>query len=42
MTRMVLTSRVLDPQPVRSLDDYVQAGGGTGLESARALTPAWT
>jgi len=40
MTRMVLTSRVLDPQPVASLDDYVKAGGGKGLETARALTPA--
>ena len=40
MSRMVLTSRVLDPEPVVSLDDYVEQGGAAGLEAARALAPA--
>jgi len=35
----VLASRVLDPQRVESLDDYVAAGGGAGLEAARRLGP---
>jgi NADH-quinone oxidoreductase subunit F len=33
----VLISRVLDPQPVASLDDYVAAGGHQGLDAARRL-----
>ncbi|MBK5224840.1 MAG: SLBB domain-containing protein [Acidimicrobiia bacterium] len=31
---MTSVSRVLDPSPVRSLDDYIAAGGGTGVEAA--------
>ncbi|MBW3611401.1 MAG: hypothetical protein KY438_07710 [Actinobacteria bacterium] len=31
--------RVLDPQPVESLDDHIDAGGGRGLEAARRLGP---
>ncbi len=36
---MPIESRVLDPQPVTSLDDYVRQGGGRGLEAARRLGP---
>ncbi|MGI9053211.1 MAG: NADH-ubiquinone oxidoreductase-F iron-sulfur binding region domain-containing protein [Ilumatobacteraceae bacterium] len=38
----VLVSRVLDPHLVESLDDYVGAGGGTGLEAAKRLGPTAT
>ena len=31
--------RVLDPQPVDHLDDYIAAGGGAGLASALAIDP---
>jgi NADH-quinone oxidoreductase subunit F len=31
--------RVLDPQPVSTLDRYVDQGGGRGLEAARRLGP---
>jgi NADH-quinone oxidoreductase subunit F len=34
--------RVLDPQPVASLDQYVEDGGGRGLDAARRLGPAAT
>ena len=34
--------RVLDPEPVESLEAYVGAGGGKGLEAARKLGPAAT
>ena len=33
----VLVSRVLDPQPVESLDAYVASGGGAGLDAALKL-----
>jgi NADH:ubiquinone oxidoreductase subunit F (NADH-binding) len=33
-------SRILDPEPVTSLDAYVRGGGGRGLDAARALGPA--
>jgi NADH-quinone oxidoreductase subunit F len=39
---MAMMTRVLDPEPVRSLDAYVAAGGGKGLEAARKLGPAAT
>ncbi|MDQ4133382.1 MAG: hypothetical protein M3179_09300 [Actinomycetota bacterium] len=35
-----MENRVLDPEPVSSLDDYVAAGGGQGLEAAQRLGPA--
>jgi len=35
----VLVSRVLDPDGVWSIDDYVAAGGGSGIEAMRASTP---
>jgi len=38
----VLVSRVLDPRPVESLDDYVGAGGGAGLDAALKLGPVGT
>jgi len=34
--------RILDPEPVTSLDTYVRAGGGQGLEAARKLGPSAT
>src|SRR5438132_3921541 len=34
---MTLVTRVLDPQPVSSVDDYLGAGGGRGLELARQV-----
>jgi NADH-quinone oxidoreductase subunit F len=34
---MTLVHRVLPPSPYLSLDDYVKAGGGRGLENARAV-----
>ena len=36
---MTLVHRVLFPTPIGSLDEYVKARGGTGLEAARALDP---
>ena len=39
---MAKITRVLDPEPVRSLDDYRSAGGGRGLEAGRKLGPAAT
>ncbi len=39
---MAQITRVLDPEPVRSFEDYRQAGGGRGLEAARKLGPAAT
>lgn len=39
---MAQLSRVLDPEPVRNLEDYRAAGGGRGLEAARKLGPAAT
>jgi NADH:ubiquinone oxidoreductase subunit F (NADH-binding) len=39
---MAMITRVLDPEPVRSLDAYFAAGGGTGLGAARKLGPAAT
>jgi NADH:ubiquinone oxidoreductase subunit F (NADH-binding) len=36
---MALVHRVLPPDPLASLDDYLVALGGRGLEAARALTP---
>lgn len=33
------TNRVLPPEPYSSLDEYRQAGGGKGLESARLVAP---
>ena len=38
----MLVSRVLDADPVASLDDYVAAGGGAGLDAARRLGPTAT
>ncbi len=34
---MTLVSRVLHPTPIESLDEYVNNGGGSGLEAARKL-----
>ncbi|HVM41337.1 MAG TPA: NADH-ubiquinone oxidoreductase-F iron-sulfur binding region domain-containing protein [Acidimicrobiia bacterium] len=34
--------RVLDPEPIPDLDDYLRAGGGAGLEAARRLGAAGT
>jgi NADH:ubiquinone oxidoreductase subunit F (NADH-binding) len=34
--------RILDPEPVTSLDAYLRAGGGHGLDAARRLGPAAT
>ena len=31
--------RVLDPVPVRTLDDYIAEGGGRGLQAARGHEP---
>ena len=39
---MAKITRVLDPEPVRSLDAYRSAGGGRGLEASRKLGPAAT
>src|SRR5437588_8375454 len=36
---MAIMTRVLDPEPVQSLDAYVAAGGGRGLGAARKLGP---
>ncbi len=36
---MTTVNRVLDPEPVRSLDDYVAADGGRAWEAARAVEP---
>ena len=37
MGRMTLVHRVLPPSPYLSLDEYEKAGGGRGLENARAV-----
>jgi len=39
---MAIMQRVLDPEPVGTLDAYLKAGGGKGLEAARKLGPAAT
>ena len=39
---MAMITRVLDPEPVPSLDAYIGAGGGKGLEAARKLGPSAT
>src|SRR5438067_1958160 len=39
---MAIMQRVLDPEPVESLEAYVGAGGGKGLQAARKLGPAAT
>ena len=39
MGRMTLVHRVLPPSPHLSLDDYVKADGGRGLENARVVEP---
>jgi NADH:ubiquinone oxidoreductase subunit F (NADH-binding) len=39
---MATFTRVLDPEPVPSLDAYTGAGGGKGLEAARKLGPSAT
>src|SRR2546421_10160272 len=39
---MAMMTRVLDPEPVPSLDAYLGAGGGKGLEAARKLGPSAT
>src|SRR5262245_48990407 len=36
---MTTVHRVLHPEPIRSLDDYVAARGGQGLEAARQVEP---
>jgi NADH:ubiquinone oxidoreductase subunit F (NADH-binding) len=36
---MTTVNRVLPREPIRTLDDYVSAGGGKGLEAARAIEP---
>jgi NADH:ubiquinone oxidoreductase subunit F (NADH-binding) len=36
----VLVNRVLDVEPVRSLADHTQRGGGRGLTAARAVEPS--
>ncbi|MEA2717134.1 MAG: hypothetical protein QOI99_1451, partial [Actinomycetota bacterium] len=37
---MTLVHRVLYPSPIMSLQEYLTRGGGTGIEAARAMTPA--
>ena len=39
---MATITRVLDPEPVRSLEAYRDAGGGRGLDAAAKLGPAAT
>ena len=39
---MATMQRVLDPEPVETLDAYLRAGGGKGLDAARKLGPAAT
>ncbi|HLJ07590.1 MAG TPA: NADH-ubiquinone oxidoreductase-F iron-sulfur binding region domain-containing protein, partial [Acidimicrobiia bacterium] len=39
---MAILTRVLDPEPVPTLDAYIAAGGGKGLDAARKLGPAAT
>ena len=34
---MAVINRVLDPEPIDTLDAYVAIGGGAGLEAARRL-----
>jgi NADH-quinone oxidoreductase subunit F len=36
---MTTVHRVLFPEPVNTLDDYVKEGGGKGLEAARGVEP---
>jgi len=36
---MTTVHRVLYPEPLENLDDYVRAGGGKGLEAARQVEP---
>ena len=36
---MTLVHRILSPQPIRSLDEYVERRGGGGLEIARKVEP---
>ena len=36
---MTTVHRVLYPEPLATLDDYVEAGGGKGLEAARQVEP---
>src|SRR5437764_978416 len=36
---MTLVHRVLSPQPIESLDEYLARGGGVGLEAARQMEP---
>jgi NADH-quinone oxidoreductase subunit F len=37
---MTRVSRVLPPEPIRSLDGYAAAGGGRALDAARRIEPA--
>lgn len=39
---MATITRVLDPEPVRRLENYLAAGGARGLQAARKLGPAAT
>ena len=36
---MTLVHRVLFPEPITSLDEYLARGGGVGLEAARGMAP---
>ncbi|HEX8769472.1 MAG TPA: hypothetical protein VF711_01745, partial [Acidimicrobiales bacterium] len=36
---MTTVHRVLFPHPIATLDEYLQAGGGEGLEAARKVPP---
>src|SRR3954447_8500695 len=36
---MPIVHRVLYPHPIADLDEYVRAGGGSGLEAAREVEP---
>lgn len=40
--RMPMIARVLDSEPVQSLADYLDRGGGRGLEAARRMGPEAT
>ena len=39
---MAVAHRILDPEPIPSLDAYLRGGGGRGLKAAHALGPAAT